>query len=175
MMRGKLPRSYVMRGRATPAPKTTIEDAPDRRVPRPPTRALSPEEVKTLVRPGAIDARLRPTDRWLERWGATHGGGSILPGIANVELIARTAPAGVPMLDDRESLLIDEVVDTSPGWARTFAVLWYRTPCTVQEIADVLRIRWRQAVYEERRMILAYYLGRFVEIGLCVTFWEQLP
>jgi hypothetical protein len=163
-----------MRGSsAPPRQRATIADPPDRRVQQPRIRTLSSEEVRAMTRPGATDPRLRPADRWLERWAATHGAGPILPSIASVSLVARTPSGSIPTLDDRESLLVDAVVDSSPNWARTFAVLWYRTPCTVQEIADVLHIRWRQDVYEERRTVLAYYLGRFIEIGLPVTFWVE--
>lgn len=162
-----------MRGAAVPLrPRGTIEDPRDGRVQSPRPRMLSLAEVRLINRPGATDPRLRPADRWLERWAATHGSGQLLPSAASVSLIART-PEVVPSLDDRESLLVDAAVHSSPGWARTFAILWYRTACTVQEIADVLRIRRRQAVYEERHVVLAYYLGRFVEIGLPVTFWME--
>lgn len=174
MTRGRPPRSYVMRGRAVPLPRPTIEQPPDTRVKRPAMHAITLAELKALARPGATDARLRPVDRWLDRWGATHGAGATLPGFANVSLVERAMPPSLELLDDRESLLIDRIVDSSPNWARTFALLWYRTSCTVQEIAEVLRIRWRQGVYEERRMVLAYYLGRFVEIGLPVTFWVEV-
>lgn len=92
--------------------------------------------------------------------------------MAEVTLIART-PEVVPALDDRESLLVDATVHSSPAWARSFVMLWYRAAYTVQEMADALRINRRQAVYEERRVVLAYYLGRFVEIGLPVTFWVE--
>lgn len=126
-----------------------------------------------MTRPGATDPRLRPADRWLERWAATHGSGPLLPSIASVSLVLRAPAVGIPVLDDRESLLVDAVVDSSPNWARSFAVLWYRTDCTVQEIAEVLRIRRLRAVYEEREMVLGYYLGRFSEIGLRVTYWVE--
>lgn len=126
-----------------------------------------------MTRPGATDPRLRPADRWLERWAATHGSGPMLPGAATITLVAPTSTVRVPALDDRESLLIDGVVDSSPNWARTFAVLWYRTSCTVQEIGDALKIRRLRAVYDERQMVLGYYLGRFSEIGLTVTYWVE--
>lgn len=168
------PSPYVMRGSVPLRPRSTIDDQRDPRVMPPRPRSLSPQEVRIILRPGATDPRLRPADRWLERWAATHGSGSgvAVPSMAAVTLIART-PDVVPALDDRESLLIDAAVHSSPAWARTFAILWYRTACTVQEMADVLRIRRRQAVYEERHVVLAYYLGRFVEMGLPVTFWVQ--
>lgn len=163
----------MMRGAPMPLrPRATIEDPRDGRLAPPRLRTLSPEQVRLITRPGATDPRLRPADRWLERWAVTHGSGAVLPSAASVSLIART-PEVVPSLDDRESLLVDAAVHSSPAWARTFAVLWYRTACTVQEMADVLRIRRRQAVYEERHVVLAYYLGRFVEIGLPVTFWVE--
>lgn len=161
-----------MRGSATLRPRSTLEDPRDSRVAPPRLHRLSPAEVRTLLRPGATDPRLRPADRWLERWAATHGSGPVLPSVATVSLIARTLEV-VPELDDRDSLLVDAAVHTSPAWARTFAILWYRTACTVQEMADVLRMRRRQAVYEERHLVLAYYLGRFVEMGLPVTFWVE--
>lgn len=162
----------MMRGSVRLRPRSTIDDARDPRIMAPRAHTLSPEEVRIILRPGATDPRLRPADRWLERWAVTHGSGPVLPSVAAVTLIART-PEVVPTLDDHESLLVDAAVHSAPAWARTFAILWYRTACTVQEMADVLRIRRRQAVYEERHVVLAYYLGRFAEMGLPVTFWVE--
>jgi len=166
------PRPYVMHSAVALRPRQTILDAPDMRIELPRRRQLSPEEARVINRPSATDPRLRPADRLLERWAVTHGSGPAVPSMAEVTLIARTAEV-VPALDDRESLLVDATVQSSPVWARSFAMLWYRAAYTVQEIADALRISRRQAVYEERRLVLAYYLGRFVEIGLPVTFWVE--
>lgn len=167
------PRPYLMRGTMPLRPRPTIADPPDRRIVQPFVRTLSADEVRAMIRPGATDPRLRPADRWLERWAATHGTGPLLPSIASVSLVARTPAVSAPALDDRESLLVDAVVDSSPNWARTFAVLWYRTDCTVKEIAEVLRIRRLRAVYEEREIILGFYLGRFTQVGLNVTYWVE--
>lgn len=159
---------YVMHGRAQIPKRSTAIDPPDSRLPPMPPMRMTLENLCTILRPGATDPRLRPADRWLERWAVTHGTGPLLPYAATVSLVARTV-ARVPPLDDRESLLVDGVVKSSPQWARTFATLWYRSACTVQQIADEMRIKRRQAVYEERHLVLSYYLGRFAEIGLQVT------
>lgn len=161
----------MMRGSANPPERPTTADPPDRGVPGVFPRRLTPAEVQVITRPGALDPRLRPADRWLERWAATHGSGEVLPLAATMSIMPRSPPARVAPLGDRESLLVDAVVRLSKPWARTFAILWYRSACTVQEIADHMRLRRRQAVYEERNTVLAYYLGRFEEMGLQVTFW----
>lgn len=171
MMRGKLPHPYVMRGQAAPRLRATAEDAPDYRVVRPPLRRLSAAEVHAITRPGMTSERFLSADRWLERWAATHGTGRMLPLIATLKLRAPTPK--VPPLDDHDSLLIDTAVRFSPSWASTFAVLWYRSDYTVQQITELLKIRSRRAVYEERNAVLAYYLGRFTQGGLQVTFWTD--
>lgn len=122
------------------------------------------------MRPGATDPRLRSADRWLERWAATHGVGQVLPLIATLK--SSSGPT-VPLLNDQESILIDEAVRLSFDWARSFVILWYRSDYSVQQIGEELKIRRRRAVYEERDVVLAYYLGRFTEIGLSVKFWTQ--
>lgn len=159
-----------MRGWSRPIERATSADPRDPRVPPIFARRLTSNEVHAITRPGATDPRFRSADRWLERWGATHGVGDVLPLIATLK-----TPSGpsVPLLDDRESLLIDEAVRLSSDWARTFVMLWYRSLCSVQQIADELKIRRRRAVYEERDVVLAYYLGRFTEIGLPLTFWVE--
>lgn len=167
------PRPFVMRGSAEPPERLTIVDPPDRRVVQVHPRALSAAELRVVTRPGALDPRLRPADRYLERWAATHGSGEVLPLAAVSSLTPRSPPAKILPLGDRESLLVDGAVRGSKPWARTFAILWYRSACTVQEIAVHLRIRRRQAVYDERNTVLAYYLGRFEEMGLPVTFWVE--
>lgn len=163
------PRPYVMRPREYVPDKPTAEEPRDHRVPIVAPRRLSLEEVHAITRPGATDPRLRPADRWLERWGVTHGSQDYAPYLESMSLLPRSPPAGVLPLDDHESLLLDAVVGTSPYWAKKFVMLWYRSSATVHDIAKALCIKRVRAVYEgERPMVLAYYLGRFAEIGLNV-------
>jgi hypothetical protein len=163
---------YVMRWAPRLKARPTVEDAPDPRIPPVLPRGLTLEELRVLTRQGATDPRLRPADRWLERWGVTHGAGASLPYAATIPIVPRSGGAVEP-LDDRESLAIDDIVKTSPAWAGGFAVLWYRTTHTIQEIATFLEMKRRQSVYEERHLVLAYYLGRFAEIGLDITFGKR--
>lgn len=165
----KTPRPFLMRGepRATRRKPTTAE-APDQRVP--PVRLkreqlLKPEQLRALTRQGTTDPRLRPVDRCFERWAVTHGDGPMLPLLAESALSGRTTIPVLP-LPDRDSLVVDRAVKNAPDWAQSFVKLWYRTDATVTEIAELLHIRRRQAVYEERQLVLSYYLGRLTQMGL---------
>jgi hypothetical protein len=81
--------------------------------------------------------------------------------------------ANVPLLDDRQSLLIDNIVERSSTWARVFVILWYRTECTIEQIASLCKIRDYRSVYRERHLVLSYYLGAFASAGLPVTYWVE--
>lgn len=163
------PKPYLMRGEARPTrARATIADPPDRRVEMPDVR-LKPEQLRAVARHGATDPRLRPVDRCFERWAVTHGDGPALPLLAESSLTVRTTP--VPPLPDRDSLVVDRAVKSAPRWAQAFVRLWYRSDATAQEIADLLHIKRRQAVYEERQLVLSYYLGRFAQMGLELPDW----
>lgn len=95
----------------------------------------------------------------------------MLPLIATLKV--RASSETVPPLDDHESLLIDGAVRASPPWASRFAILWYRSEFSVRQIAQELKIRRRGAVYEERNLVLAYFLGCFSTAGLQITFWAE--
>lgn len=172
-MMAKSPRPYVMPGVRWPgiAPRPTVEDPPDYRITRVLPRKLTPKELRAILRPGATDPKFRAADRWLERWAVTHGSGRMLPLIATLKLRA-PLPTVTP-LDDHESLLIDSAVRESPVWASTFVIFWYRSDYSVAQIAEMLKIKRRRAVYEERDVVLSYYLGRLAQAGLQVSFWVE--
>ena len=162
-MTRRKPKPYVMRGAPRPtAERTTSVDPPDKRVPEIPVRKLTPEELRVITRPGATDPRLRAVDRYLERWAVTRG--KNLPGAAQVRLLSGSSSACEP-LHDREWLLVDGAVMNSPPWASRFVALWYRTEASAAQIAEILAIRRRQAVYEERSLVLAYFRGRLEQMG----------
>ena len=163
-------RPYVMRGRPHPtAARPTSVDRPDPRVPEVPVRKLTAEELHVLTRPGATDPRLRAVDRYLERWAVTRG--KNLPGAAQVRLLSGSSSPCEP-LHDREWLLVDSAVMSAPPWASRFVALWYRTESTAAQIAEILAIRRRQAVYEERSLVLAYFRGRLEQMGLHLPTFE---
>lgn len=160
-----------MQGEARPTRRRpTIADPPDRRVEMPEVR-LKPEQLRAVARQGSTDPRLRPVDICFERWAVTHGDGVVLPLLAESSLGIRTSSNVLP-LPDRDSLVVDRAVKSAPGWAQSFVRLWYRSDATAQEIADLLNIKRRQAVYEERQLVLAYYLGRFTQMGLSLPSWQ---
>lgn len=153
-------------------PRPTIAEARDTRVPViPEDRRLRPEQLRAITRHGATDPRLRPVDRCFERWAVTHGDGPLLPMLAESQLGGRTTLRVLP-LPDRDSLVVDRAVKSAPDWAQTFVRLWYRSDATVTEIANFLHIKRRQGVYEERQLVLGYYLGRLTQMGLEFPSWE---
>lgn len=162
---GRKSHPYVMRGQPVPtAERATVLDKPDRRVPEVHVRKLSRTEVERIrSREGATDPRLRAVDRCFERWAATPTeSGS--PGLACV-IVFRRDDVGAAPLDDVESKIVDAAVRTSPHWARNFVHLWYRSDSTVADIAKALRIKRREYVYDERKVVLSYYLGRLSEVA----------
>ncbi len=157
------PHPYVMRGRPrVTAERLTSVDRPDPRVVPVHVRALTPEELHVITRPGATDPRLRAVDRYLERWAITRG--KNLPGAAVVRLTSGSSTPCEP-LHDRQWLLVDSAVMSAPPWAARFVALWYRTESTAAQIAEILAIKRRQAVYEERSLVLAYFRGRLEQMG----------
>lgn len=160
---------FLMRGEPRPSRRRPIvADEADPRVPEVRLKReqlLKPEQLRALTRQGTTDPRLRPVDRCFERWAVTHGDGPALPLLAESSLGVRTT-LRIPPLADRDSLVVDRAVKSAPGWAATFVRLWYRSDATVAEIAEFLHIRRRQSVYDERTLVLSYYLGRLTQMGL---------
>jgi hypothetical protein len=155
---------YVMPPLRHPIERPTVLDPSDPRIPTVYPPKLTPEQLRVIERPGAVDPRLRIADRLLERWAAGPATHLIWPGLAYLRFMPRSSSA--TPLPDYECRLIDAAVRGAPAWAGTFVLLWYRSGYTAQEIAEMLKIRRRQAVYEERHLVLAYFLGRFAEAGL---------
>jgi len=116
---------------------------------------------------------LRATDRWLIRWAATPGSGVRMPTLTMPQLTLNSKETHVSALNDRESYLVDIAVRTAPKWARTFVLLWYRSERTVMEIAEALAIKRRRGVYEERELVLAYFLGRLAQMGFELATWDS--
>jgi hypothetical protein len=136
---------------------------------------LTAEQLHALERPGALDPRLRSTDRVFQRWGATPGSGALLPQLARVCLTGSPRPARAPPLNDREADLVDEAVRTADPPEQRFVVAYYRAGTTMTELAQLLGMRRRQSVYEERRLVLAYFRGRLQGLGLRLPAWTVEP
>lgn len=158
---------YVMRPRSRIPPRPTIANDPDVRIARVSLRTLSPWAVRAIYRDKALDPRFRAVDRYLWRWSVGQGTGLPPdPEMADKLPVSRPTP-----LAPDEAILVDQAIIRSPAWASRFVFMWFRSDRTVEEIAVQLACRAR-AVYDERRLVLGYYLGRFTEIGITISSWE---
>lgn len=147
--------------------RPTLQDEPDRRVGGVHLRKLTGAQMRVLTRDTALDPRFRWIDRYLWRWSVGQGSG--LPLDADD---ADQLPSSKPTpLSEDESIAIDLAILHSPDWARRFVFMWFRSDRTTEQIAQELQIRVR-AVYEERKLVLSYYLGRFTELGISIPAWE---
>ena len=86
----------------------------------------------------------------------------------NADQLPPSKPTPLP---EDEAIVVDIAILHSPDWARRFVFMWFRSDRTTEEIADELKCRVR-AVYEERKLVLSYYLGRFTELGIRIPDWE---
>lgn len=172
MRGGRKPHPYVMPDRPRPvAPRSTSVDRADSRLEAVHVPHLMPEQLRTLERPGALDPRLRSTDRCFQRWASTPGNGGVLTQPARSRLFDSVQAPGVPALNDREAELVDEAVRTADAPEKHFVKLWSRSDATAAEMAELLGMRRRQSVYEERRLVLAYFRGRLTQMGLPLPVW----
>ncbi len=158
-----------MRGQARLPRRKTVKDAPDHRVPALPYRGPSPAQViRRITRPNALDPRLAPTDRHMQRWAVGQGSGFPDPDRA-LYLQSRLTPLA-PEVD----IETDQIVLASPPHWRRFIKLWYRSDCSVQELADALEMG-RDKLFIERRIVLAYLLGRLTAVGIRISTFEAGP
>jgi hypothetical protein len=162
------PRPFLMRGKPhVTAPRLTIADPPDRRIASVHVEALTPNAIRMLTRDRALDPRFRPVDRYLWRWSVGQGSGLPLEA-EEADCLPESRPT--PLAPD-EAMVVDIAILGSPGWAREFVFMWFRSPATIEEIGKRLQVRSR-AVWDERKLVLAYYLGRFTELGIRIPTWE---
>ncbi|MHB8817299.1 MAG: hypothetical protein ACYDAE_29105 [Steroidobacteraceae bacterium] len=174
-MARKPPRSFVMHGEPYVAgQRATSVDPPDVRVPEVQVRKLSPEQVRVLTRAGqhAIDPRFRGVDRFFERWASSYALTSPPPsmGYAQADLIGTPRDAVMPLAAD-DLTVVDMIVLHSPEWAKRFVFMRYRLGYSTAELAAEIKCRLR-GVFDEQRVVLAYFLGRLTEAGVNVPSWE---
>lgn len=130
---------------------------------RPPTPL---EVIRRITRQNALDPLLLPTDRHMQRWARGQGTG--LPN----EDRALYPTSNLTPLPAVEAILTDQVVLTSPARFRHFAGLWYRSDCSTDQLCERLGMG-RDKVFAERRLTLAYLLGRFTGAGIRIASFES--
>lgn len=153
-----------MRGQLRAPARPTIADRPDPRVQPVRVAPLTGAQLRLLARDTALDPRFRAVDRYLWRWAVSQGSG--LPCFDDIVHAAKPPPLPAP-----EAILCDDMIRESPVWARDFVVMWFRSDCSTEQIAERLQIRLR-GVWEERKLVLAYYLGRLAQAGIRIPTWE---
>lgn len=148
------------------AARQTVLDPPDPRMPPNPVPKLSAKRLGELQVEGITDPRLRAVSRCFMRWAVTHGDGETLPLMAKSEPLYLSSHDRPPPLEGADSVIVDAVYKSAPGWARHFVKLWFREQLNGPQVQARLSIKRLRAVYEERDLVLAYFLGRLVEAGV---------
>lgn len=132
-------------------------------------RAATPAAViRRITRHNALDPRLMPTDRHMQRWAVGQGDGFPASDRAMYP-ISRLTPLA-PDVD----IATDQVVLSSPPHWRRFTVRWYRSDCSIDQLASEFGLR-RDKLFVERRLVLAYLLGRLTAAGVRITTFEPAP
>ncbi len=139
----------------------------DVRIPVVYPRPLTPQHLRVLTRQNALDRRFRGIDRFLERWSVGQGSGQPISDEA-ADKLPTSHPTPLS-LDD--SITADLAILHSPDWARRFVFAWYRSDKSPEQIGEQMDLD-RREVYREFKIVLAYMLGRFTEMGFKIPLWE---
>lgn len=111
--------------------------------------------------PNALDPELVPTDRIMQRWAVSVGGG--LP----TDSWDDTPEAKPPALDDDTAIKVDRIVQHGLNAKyHKLAVRWYKSPAPRQQIAQEMGLGSRTSLYLEWRSLLWYLRGRFHGVGI---------
>lgn len=126
------------------------------------------EVVKRITRHNATDARLEGIDRHMQRWAQSQGSG-VPEQAADIDhLVSKFKLTPLPAA---EAVITDRIVlELLTPW-RFFVHAWYRGDMPVHLIAEELGME-RRRLYEERRIILAYLLGRLTAEGVRIASYR---
>jgi hypothetical protein len=118
--------------------------------------------IRHITRQNALDPRLAPADRLMQRWAASQGSGlAALMGEASDEVRQST----LSPLDDQTAMVADRIVLKAPyRWPR-FIHSWYRSSKPAEVIGEEMGIS-RSAVYTEHKVVLGYLTGMFEAYGI---------
>jgi hypothetical protein len=126
--------------------------------------------IRRITRQNALDPRLEPTDRHMQRWAVSSS--SSEPALAAIAWDVSTASRfRLTPLPDTEAVIIDRIVHDAPRVWRLFVKLWYKSDVPVDVIAADLGLK-RRTLYDERRLVLAYLLGQMRAAGLHIPGYQ---
>jgi hypothetical protein len=149
--------------------RATAEDPPDHRIARLPSPApITVQMIRRITRQNALDARLAPTDRHMQRWAVGEGSG--LPDFER----ALFPQSNLTPLAPDVAIVTDQIVLTAPAHWRRFTVIWYRSDCSTDQLAEDLGMG-RDKLFIERRIVLAYLLGCLTSAGVGLSTFDGCP
>jgi len=122
--------------------------------------AIIAELKSRILRRNAMDPELMPTNRLMERWAVSVGGG--LP-TKDWDDSPRSRP---PPLDDETAVKIDRIVQALRPRQHRLAVLWWKTPTPAEAVASELGLSSRSNIYPHVNGLLQYLRGRFHGAGI---------
>lgn len=120
--------------------------------------------IRKITRQNALDPRLEPTDRHMQRWAESQG--SDLPNESDLPPKVRLPPLPEPV-----AVVTDQIVLHSPDYWRDFIFSWYRSSKPIEIIAKDLGCE-KRSVYFERKIVLAYLLGRLTQAGVRIASYR---
>ncbi len=103
----------------------------------------------------------------MQRWAIGQGSGLPDPDRA---LFPQSKLTPLSIDDD---IRTDQVVLTSPKQWKIFITLWYRSDLSSQQLADELGMK-RDKLFNERKLVLAYLLGRLTAVGVQIATFEAI-
>lgn len=130
-------------------------------------RPATVDVVRKITRRNALDARLEPTDWHMQRWAQSQGSDLLISDEA-ADALPRVK---LPPLADEDAVITDQIVLHSPDHWRGFVFSWYNSPKPIEIIARELGCD-KRTVYTERRLVLAYLLGRLIGAGVKIATYH---
>lgn len=125
------------------------------------------ENVRRLTRQNALDPRLEPTDRHMQRWSVSQHMTLAELGFTGAEIPTASKFRLTPLADDIAAVT-DRIYAQTPIFWRNFVWDWYCTDKSTELIAKQAQCT-RASIYTERRIVLAYFLGRLIQAGVRIA------
>lgn len=125
------------------------------------------ENIRRLTRQNALDPRLEPTDRHMQRWSVSRHDTLDELGFNSFDVIPASRFRLTPLADDIAAVT-DRIFAQTPTFWRDFVWDWYCTNKSTDLIAAHAQCT-RASIYTERRIVLAYFLGRLIQAGVRIA------
>jgi hypothetical protein len=125
------------------------------------------EVIRRITRHNSLDPRLEPTDRHMQRWSVSQHDTLGDLGFSFTEVLVVSKFRLTPLADDIAAVT-DRIFAQTPMYWRSFVWDWYCTDKPTEVIARQAQCT-RASIYTERRIVLAYLLGRLIQAGVRIA------